>query len=165
MPESLYLVRMLTSKVDAHSLRRRRRRLREVLPTWERWTREGTRAAMASGVRVERSAPRGPGAVLAVSETGEVSGSVTGGCVEPAVIQQAEEVLAGGGPRLLTYGISDEEGFEVGLACGGTVHILVEPVDPEAVSAIAAAVREDRPLAVVTDLDGPATGRHRLLGP
>jgi xanthine dehydrogenase accessory factor len=139
--------------------------LREVLPTLERWAREGTRAAMASVVRVERSAPRGPGAVLAVSERGEVSGSVTGGCVEPAVIQQAEDVLAGGESRLLTYGISDEEGFEVGLACGGTVHILVEPVDPEAVAAVAAAVREDRPLALVTDLEGPVTGRHRLLGP
>jgi xanthine dehydrogenase accessory factor len=120
---------------------------------------------MASVVRVERSAPRGPGAVLAVSEGGEVAGSVTGGCVEPAVIQEAEAVLAGGGPRLLTYGISDEEGFQVGLACGGTVHILVEPVDPETVAAVAAAVREDRPLAVVTEVEGATAGRHRLLRP
>ena len=107
--------------------------MRDVLPTLERWARDGVRAALATVVGVDRSAPREPGSVMAVSETGEVVGSVTGGCVEPAVYLHAEEVLAGGPARMATYGIVDEEAFEVGLPCGGNVSIFVEPMDPAAV--------------------------------
>ena len=126
--------------------------MREVLGTLERWSAEGLRAAVATVVRTERSAPREPGAVLAVSERGEVAGSVTGGCVEPAVYGEAEEVLAGGPARLVTYGISDEEGFNVGLSCGGTVHILVEPLDPGVVAGLAEAIAEERSVAVVSPI-------------
>jgi xanthine dehydrogenase accessory factor len=126
--------------------------MREVLGTLERWSAEGVRAAVATVVRTERSAPRGPGAVLAVSERGEVAGSVTGGCVEPAVYEQAQEVLAGGPARLVTYGISDEEGFNVGLSCGGTVHIMIEPLDDAVVAGLAAAIAEERPVAVVSPI-------------
>ncbi len=130
--------------------------MREVLGTLERWSAEGARAAVATVVRTERSAPRGPGAVLAVSERGDVAGSVTGGCVEPAVFEQAQEVLAGGPARLVTYGISDEEGFQVGLSCGGTVHIMVEPLDYSVVAALSAAIAEERPVAVVSHVAGDA---------
>src|SRR6266540_3389232 len=99
--------------------------MKDVLGTLERWTAEGRRFATATVVKTERSAPRGPGAVLAVSEQGGVAGSVTGGCVEPAVYDEAQAVLAGGPPRLVSYGIADEEAFEVGLPCGGTVHIFL----------------------------------------
>jgi len=126
--------------------------MREVLGTLERWSAEGVRAATATVVRTERSAPREPGAVLAVSERGEVAGSVTGGCVEPAVYEEAQEVLAGGPARLVTYGISDEEGFNVGLSCGGTVHILVEPLDYGVVTGLAVAIAEERPVAVVSPI-------------
>jgi xanthine dehydrogenase accessory factor len=137
--------------------------MREILGTLERWSDEGLRVASATVVGVERSAPRGPGAVLAVSERGEVAGSVTGGCVEPAVFEEAQQVLAGEPARLVTYGISDEEGFNVGLSCGGTVHILVEPLDAEVVRGLAAAVREDRPAAVVSPVGGG--GGQRLVEP
>ena len=89
--------------------------MRDVLETLERWAADGTPVAIATVVGTERSAPREPGAVLAVSAEGEVAGSVTGGCVEPAVYGEARDVLAGGAPRLKTYGIADDEAFEVGL--------------------------------------------------
>ncbi len=138
--------------------------MREILPIVERWAAEGLRMAAATVVATERSAPRGPGAVLAVSERGDVAGSVTGGCVEPAVYEEAREVLAGGPPRLCTYGIADEEAFEVGLACGGTVHIFVEPLEPRLVTALGAAVRDERPVAYVTAIRGDGLGRAHLVG-
>jgi xanthine dehydrogenase accessory factor len=101
--------------------------------------------------------------VLAVSERGEVAGSVTGGCVEPAVYAEAQDLLAGGRPRLLTYGIADEEAFEVGLPCGGTVHIFVDALDREIVAPLAAAVRDERPTALLVAVSGPDAGKKRLL--
>ncbi|MGH3092068.1 MAG: XdhC family protein, partial [Gaiellaceae bacterium] len=135
--------------------------MRDVLETLERWVGEGTRVATATVVKTERSAPRGPGAVLAVSERGEVAGSVTGGCVEPAVYDEAREVLAGGAPRLVTYGIADEEAFEVGLPCGGTVHIFVDLAERDIVEGIAAAVREGRPVALEVRVAGERIGEKR----
>jgi xanthine dehydrogenase accessory factor len=137
--------------------------VRDVLPTLERWAHDGVRAALATVVGVDRSAPREPGSVMAVSETGEVAGSVTGGCVEPAVYLHAEEVLAGGPARMATYGIVDEEAFEVGLPCGGNVSIFVEPMDPAAVMQVAAAVREERPVAYLTTVGGEPLGGPRVI--
>ncbi|HYY76179.1 MAG TPA: XdhC/CoxI family protein [Gaiellaceae bacterium] len=137
--------------------------MRDVLETLERWVGEGTRVATATVVKTERSAPREPGAVLAVSERGEVAGSVTGGCVEPAVYDEAREVLAGGPPRLVTYGIADEEAFEVGLPCGGTVHIFIDLAVRDVVDGIAAAVREERPVALEVRVAGERIGEKRLV--
>ncbi len=137
--------------------------MRDVLPTLERWIAEGRRAAMATVVTVDRSAPREPGSVMAVSDAGEVVGSVTGGCVEPAVYQQAEEVLGGAAPRMATYGYADDEAFEVGLPCGGNVGIFVEPMEPGLVAEVAAAVREERPVAYLTTISGPETGNPRIV--
>jgi xanthine dehydrogenase accessory factor len=137
--------------------------VRDVLPTLERWARDGVRAALATVVGVDRSAPREPGSVMAVSETGEVVGSVTGGCVEPAVYLHAEEVLAGGAARMATYGIVDEDAFEVGLPCGGNVSIFVEPMDPAAVMQVASAVREERPAAYLTTVGGEPLGEPRVI--
>jgi xanthine dehydrogenase accessory factor len=119
---------------------------------------------MATVVTVDRSAPREPGSVMAVSETGEVVGSVTGGCVEPAVYQQAEEVLGGAPARMATYGYADDEAFEVGLPCGGNVGIFVEPMVPALVEEVAAAVRDERPVAYLTTIAGEATGNPRVVG-
>ncbi len=137
--------------------------MRDVLETLERWAATGAPVAIATVVDTERSAPRDPGAVLAVSESGDVAGSVTGGCVEPAVYGEAREVLAGGAPRLKTYGIADEEAFEVGLPCGGTVHIFVDRLDPELVAPIADAVREERPIALEIRITGEDAGAKRLV--
>ena len=101
---------------------------------------------------------------MAVSETGEVVGSVTGGCVEPAVYQQAEEVLGGAPARMATYGYADDEAFEVGLPCGGNVGIFVEAMVPELVEEVAAAVEAERPVAYLTTIGGEVTGDPRVIG-
>ena len=134
--------------------------MRDVLATVERWLAEDLRVAAATVVKTERSAPREVGATLAVSERGEVAGSVTGGCVEPAVYEEAQAVLRGEGPRLVTYGIADEEAFEVGLPCGGTVHIYVFEPEPELVEGLCAALRAEDPLALELSV---STGAQRLI--
>jgi len=103
--------------------------MREVLDDIERWQAGGHRVALARVVGVVGSGPRDPGAAMAVNEDGEVAGSVSGGCVEGAVVSEALEVLASGEPRLCTFGYSDDEAFSVGLTCGGTIRIFVEPLD------------------------------------
>ncbi len=103
--------------------------MKDVLPQIDRWLSDGKKVALATVVRVERSAPRGPGAVMALSEDGDVVGSVSGGCVEPAVYEEAMEVIQNGKSKNLTYGISDDQAFEVGLTCGGTIHLFVERLD------------------------------------
>jgi xanthine dehydrogenase accessory factor len=137
--------------------------VRDVLETLERWTREGLRVATATVIQTERSAPRDPGAVLAVSEKGEVAGSVTGGCVEPAVYEEARAVLAGGPPKLVQYGIADDEAFEVGLPCGGTVHIFVDALESPLVPPIADAIRAERPIALTMNVAGPRIGEKQLV--
>jgi xanthine dehydrogenase accessory factor len=104
--------------------------MKEVLDDIERWRASGKRVAVARVVEVEGSGPRDPGATMAVSEDGEVAGSVSGGCVEGAVVEEALAVLSGrAGPHVVTYGIADEEAFAVGLTCGGTIHVFVEALD------------------------------------
>ena len=126
--------------------------MREILDTLKAWHEEGLRAAWAIVVETERSTPREPGAALAVNERGDVAGSVTGGCVEPAVYEEARAVLAGEPARLVEYGIEDETAFEVGLPCGGTVRILIGPVDGDVVRQLSAAVEEERPVELVVSV-------------
>jgi xanthine dehydrogenase accessory factor len=137
--------------------------MKDVLGTLERWTAQGRRFATATVVKTERSAPRGPGAVLAVSEQGEVAGSVTGGCVEPAVYDEAQAVLAGGPPRLVSYGIADEEAFEVGLPCGGTVHIFLAMTEGDLVEQLGRAIREETPVALAMEIAGSEIGKQELV--
>ena len=101
----------------------------EILTTIETWRADGRRVALATVVDIERSAPRAPGAALAINDAGDVAGSVSGGCVEAAVYQEAQAALASGTPRLVTYGITDEQALEHGLTCGGTIAVFVEPLD------------------------------------
>jgi xanthine dehydrogenase accessory factor len=101
----------------------------DVLDTIQTWRAGGQRVALATVVGVERSAPRDPGAVLAVNENGDVAGSVSGGCVEAAVYEEARDAIATGRPRLVTYGISDADAISVGLTCGGTIHVFIERLD------------------------------------
>jgi xanthine dehydrogenase accessory factor len=104
--------------------------VREILDDIERWRTAGRRVAVARVVDIEGSGPRDPGAAMAVSDDGEVAGSVSGGCVEGAVVTEALQVLEGDGePRLVTFGYSDDEAFAVGLTCGGTIHLFIEPLE------------------------------------
>lgn len=103
--------------------------MREILGDIERWRAAGKRVAVARVVDIEGSGPRDPGAAMAVSEDGEVAGSVSGGCVESSVVGEALQVLQGAPPRLVTFGYSDDDAFAVGLTCGGTIHLFVEPLD------------------------------------
>src|SRR5688572_25898240 len=117
--------------------------MRDLLPALTRWHADGGRVAIATVVERRGSAPRDPGASLALNDLGEIAGSVTGGCVEPAVIREAQEVLDGAPARLREYGIADDTAFDVGLACGGTVVILIALLDTALVPALARVVEED----------------------
>ena len=136
--------------------------MRDILPTLARWHAEGRRIAIATVVERRGSAPRDPGASLALNDLGEIAGSVTGGCVEPSVIREAQEVLDGGPARLREYGIADDEAFEVGLSCGGTVGILIAELDTTHVPALADAIRSDRPAAFMLTASGEHIGEQRL---
>ena len=104
--------------------------MKEILDDIERWRGAGERVAVARVVGTEGSSPRDAGATMVVSEKGEVAGSVSGGCVEGAVVTAALEVLEGSHERgIVTFGYSDDEAFAVGLTCGGTIHVFVEPLD------------------------------------
>ena len=103
--------------------------MREILPEVERWLADGQEVVVATVVATRRSAPRPVGTSLAVSSSGAMCGSVSGGCVEGDVYEHAREVLAGGAPRLVSYGISDDEAWSVGLPCGGEIDVFVERVE------------------------------------
>ena len=130
------------------------------------WHRQGRGAVLATVVETWGSAPRRAGSQLAVSGQGEIVGSVSGGCVEGAVVAEALEALRDGRPRLLTYGVSDGTAFALGLACGGTIRLMVEPVGqglPEATLAgLAEARAARRPLALEVR---PGDWSRRLLRP
>jgi xanthine/CO dehydrogenase XdhC/CoxF family maturation factor len=100
--------------------------VKEILADVERWRANGEKVAIATVVATRKSAPRPVGAKLAVSENGELAGSVSGGCVEGDVFEHACEVLRTGEPKLLSYGIEDEEAWNVGLPCGGEIDVFVE---------------------------------------
>jgi xanthine dehydrogenase accessory factor len=134
--------------------------VREILPELDRWRSRGDRVAMARVVATRRSAPRPIGSKLIVSQQGELAGSVSGGCVESEVVEAAREVLAGAGPRLLTYGISDELALTVGLPCGGEIDVWVDEPAPELLDQLGEIVRQERRAVVLTDLE---EGTSRLV--
>jgi xanthine dehydrogenase accessory factor len=145
--------------------------VRDILNKITKWWEAGETFGLATVVRTYRSAPRDPGAALAVAASGdsEVIGSVSGGCVEGAVYELSLDVCQAGTPVLQTYGVSDDDAFAVGLTCGGIIDIFVEPVDsarfPE-LGEIAAAVERGEPVAVATVIAGPGqVGARRVIWP
>jgi len=104
--------------------------VKDVIEDVDRWVADGAQVAIATITATRRSAPRPPGAKMAVNDRGEVSGMVSGGCVEGAVIEVADKILGGGEPQLLTFGIADEEAWDVGLPCGGEIDVWVERFQP-----------------------------------
>ncbi len=104
--------------------------MKDVIKDVDRWVADGAQVAMATVVATRRSAPRPPGSKMAINDRGEVSGMVSGGCVEGAVIEVADKVIGGGEPQFLTFGIADEEAWDVGLPCGGEIDVWVERFEP-----------------------------------
>jgi xanthine/CO dehydrogenase XdhC/CoxF family maturation factor len=100
----------------------------DVLDQATRWQAEGRKVALATVVRTWGSSPRQPGSQLVVNDAGQFAGSVSGGCIEGAVVREALAAMADGAPRLLEFGVTSEMAWEVGLACGGVVHVFVEVV-------------------------------------
>ena len=104
--------------------------MREILTDIDYWRSQNKRIAIARVVDIEGSGPRDPGAAMAVNQDGEVSGSVSGGCVEGAVVAEALEILRNNSPgQLVKFGYSDDEAFAVGLTCGGVVHLFIQPLE------------------------------------
>lgn len=104
--------------------------MREILDDIDRWRAAGKRVAVARVVNTEGSGPREVGAAMAVNEDGEVAGSVSGGCVEGAVVSEALAILSGENQsRVVTFGYSDDEAFAVGLTCGGIIHLFIQPLE------------------------------------
>lgn len=126
-----------------------------------RWLRDGRRVVAATLVETDGSAPLEEGATMLIDDQGRIEGSVTGGCVESALVQEAEEILGGGGPRLRTYGVSDADAVSVGLMCGGTVHIFIAALDQDVeplLSEVGDAIDGKIPVATATLLDGERAG-------
>ncbi len=140
--------------------------MKEILADLDRWRLAGEQAAVARVVDLEGSGPRSPGAAMAVTADGEVVGSVSGGCVEGAVVTESVEVIATGDRRIVTFGYSDDEAFAVGLTCGGTIHLFVEPLEwGPAHDGLSSDLAGECPAALATVVDGPGTGAKMLVRP
>jgi xanthine dehydrogenase accessory factor len=137
--------------------------VRDVLTQLEAWLANGERAALATVIDTRRSAPRPLGSRLAVSESGLLFGSVSGGCVESDVALQAREVIADGTPRILSYGIADEDARSVGLPCGGEIDVFVASVsDPELVTRLRRSVEDGARGRLTTVVEGDRAGQMAL---
>jgi xanthine dehydrogenase accessory factor len=137
--------------------------MKELATDLERWHGRGEKVALATVVSARRSAPRPIGSQLAVSESGELAGSVSGGCVEGDVFGQAREVLAGSPPRLLEYGISDELAFSVGLPCGGDIEVFVAEEDPVISARLLEAIERGERATHIVAIRGARVGEQALL--
>jgi xanthine dehydrogenase accessory factor len=131
----------------------------DVLPDLNKWIDRGDRIAIATVVAVKKSAPRPPGAKMAVNEDGEIIGAVSGGCVEGAVVEIADQVLRGGQPQLVHFGIADEQAWDVGLPCGGEIDVWVQEYAPGRFTEIASAGGR---AAEVTLIEGDEKGKKIL---
>lgn len=139
--------------------------MRDVLPDIDRWLLQNKAIALATVIETWGSSPRAAGAKMALTPENEISGSVSGGCVEGAVYETGVEVLQTGQPQLLHFGVADETAWEVGLACGGSIDVFVKRLEAEFYQAVRAAVVAEKPFGVATIVRGPSdrVGREILI--
>lgn len=137
--------------------------MRDVRGPLQEWVQKGLPVALATVIETWGSAPRRVGAKMAFTLAGQVAGSVSGGCVEGAVIESGLEVLATGRPRLLIFGVTDETAWEAGLPCGGSIRVFVEPLQPDHFWFLCDALDRDAPAGSLTIVDGPEGGVGRKL--
>jgi len=140
--------------------------MRELLDTIDSWRRQGKQVALATVVAVEGSTPRATGAKMVLTPDGDLAGSVSGGCVEADVFEQACEVVASGTPKLVRYGFSGDAVFEIGLACGGAIQVFIEP--PACLATVtydrlAQALRDNVPVGEVTVMSGSRSVGAKML--
>ena len=140
--------------------------MQEIVNDLKRWLADGEQIALATVVWAEGSSPRPPGSRMAMTASGRMTGSVSGGCVEGTVFEEAQEVLAGGPPERLRYGVVDETGWQVGLACGGSIEVYVEPL-ADVHRRLLIALETEETVALATRLGGASRrgGRHLLAWP
>jgi len=137
--------------------------MRGIIYDVERYFSEGKKVALATVIQTWNSSPRGVGARMAMTPEGNISGSVSGGCVEGAVYQAGLKTLKTGRPQLLHFGVADETAWEVGLACGGSIDVFVEPLDHSEFQSIWACIKEDKPIALAKVVRGPENFVGQLL--
>lgn len=130
--------------------------MKEVISDIDNWLQKDEPIALATVVQTWGSAPRKVGAKMALTTEGEISGSVSGGCVEGAVYEEGVEAVTNGQAKLLHYGVADETAWEVGLACGGIIEVFVEPLDAEVYHFVQTLLDEDTAFATATVISGPA---------
>ena len=135
----------------------------DLLGTIEEWLAAGDQVAVATVIRVEGSAPRPVGARLIISSGGRMAGSVSGGCVETTVYQEMMDLLDGGLPRTLHFGITEDMIWDVGLACGGTIDVFIQKLDPQLVATLGERVGQGEPVALVAFVEGEAAGCTALV--
>jgi xanthine dehydrogenase accessory factor len=128
--------------------------MRDILDEVQRWRESGERVAIATVIQTWGSAPRPAGSAMALTAGGKIAGSVSGGCIEAAVVESGLRCLSTGRPERLHFGVSDETAWSVGLACGGTIEVFVEPIRDETFDVVRTAIREGRPTAVATVVAG-----------
>ena len=138
--------------------------MKELFDDLNRWSAAGDTFAVARVVDLEGSGPRLPGAAMAVTEASDVVGSVSGGCVEGAVVLESLDVLENNTHRIVTFGFSDDEAFAVGLTCGGTIHLFLEAVEGgEWYTQLQADIAAEVPVALATVIEGPGAGNKLLI--
>lgn len=139
--------------------------MRDLLPDVDAWLNDEQMVALATVVKAWGSAPRPLGSKMAMSSDGGMAGSVSGGCVEGAIVEEARSVLHSGEPKLVSFGVSNDDAFAVGLSCGGTIEIFLERWDVETMAGLRADVESRRLVARALVLRGTGAGRHALLRP
>lgn len=137
--------------------------MKEVIADIDQWLQAGESIALATVVQTWGSAPRRPGAKMALTADGQICGSVSGGCVEGAVVEAGQQSLTTGEAQLLHFGVADETAWEVGLACGGTIEVFVEPLDEAVYAFMRGLIRQDSGGAAITVIQGPAEMLGRTL--
>ncbi|RMG76420.1 MAG: XdhC family protein, partial [Chloroflexi bacterium] len=137
--------------------------MKDVMNDMNRWLAENTAVSLATVVQTWGSAPRRVGAKMAVTADGRFCGSVSGGCVEGAVIEASQQILASGQARLLRYGVADETAWDVGLACGGSIEIFVQPLDTAVYHFLHAAIQSEQAATAMTIIEGTASQKGRTM--